>query len=157
MTRPDGNSRLAYVMAACWLAVTVSLASWWLSLGLYSLPQRLHRMFIWEGIAFISLLLAGGVAILVAIRREHRRRQSLETFFLSFTHDLKTSLASVELQAEGLREDWPEGAAPHVARPAASRHGPPPDSARELVVRRPTGRPAPVGTGTRRHRDCQAG
>ena len=67
MTRPDGNSRLAYVMAACWLAVTVSLASWWLSLGLYSLPQRLHRMFISEGIAFISLLLAGGVAILVAI------------------------------------------------------------------------------------------
>ena len=111
MTRPHGNSRLAYVMAACWLAVTVSLASWWLSLGLYSLPQRLHRMFISEGIAFISLLLAGGVAILVAIRREHRRRQSLETFFLSFTHDLKTSLASVELQAEGLREDWPEGAA----------------------------------------------
>ena len=111
MTRPDGNSRLAYVMAACWLAVTVSLASWWLSLGLYSLPQRLHRMFISEGIAFISLLLAGGVAILVAIRREHRRRQSLETFFLSFTHDLKTSLASVELQAEGLREDWPVGAA----------------------------------------------
>jgi len=111
VTRPDGNSRLAYVMAACWLAVTVSLASWWLSLGLYSLPQRLHRMFISEGIAFISLLLAGGVAILVAIRREHRRRQSLETFFLSFTHDLKTSLASVELQAEGLREDWPAGAA----------------------------------------------
>jgi signal transduction histidine kinase len=98
-------------MAACWLAVTVSLASWWLSLGLYSLPPRLHRMFVWEGIAFISLLLAGGVAILIAIRREQRRRQSLETFFLSFTHDLKTSLASVELQAEGLREDWPDGAA----------------------------------------------
>jgi signal transduction histidine kinase len=111
LKRLGENSRLAYVMAACWLAVTVSLASWWLSLGLYSLPQRLHRMFVWEGAAFISLLLAGGLAILVAIRREHRRRQSLETFFLSFTHDLKTSLASVELQAEGLREDWPEGAA----------------------------------------------
>ena len=88
MKRPVGNSRLAYVMAACWLAVTVSLASWWLSLGLYSLPQRLHRMFIWEGAAFICLLLVGGLTILVAIRREHRRRQSLETFFLSFTHDL---------------------------------------------------------------------
>jgi signal transduction histidine kinase len=98
-------------MAACWLAATVSLASWWLSLGLYSLPPRLHRMFVWEGIAFISLLLAGGVVILLAIRRERTRRQSLETFFLSFTHDLKTSLASVQLQAEGLREDWPEGAA----------------------------------------------
>jgi signal transduction histidine kinase len=111
VTRFAGRGRLAYVMAACWLAVTMSLASWWLSLGLYTLPSRLHRMFVWEGVAFISLLMAGGVAILLAIRREHRRRQSLETFFLSFTHDLKTSLASVELQAESLQEDWPEGAA----------------------------------------------
>ena len=149
MTPPHGNSRLAYVMAACWLAVTVSLASWWLSIGLYSLPQRLHRMFISEGIAFISLLLAGGVAILVAIRREHRRRQSLETFFLSFTHDLKTSLASVELQAEGLREDWPEGAG-RTSLDRLLR-----DTVR-LQIRRSTGRPTPVGAGTRRHRDCQA-
>jgi signal transduction histidine kinase len=111
MTKGAGHGRFAYVMAACWLAATVSLASWWLALGLSSLPPRLHRMFVWEGAAFIALLVAGGVAILVAIRRENRRRQSLETFFLSFTHDLKTSLASVELQAEGLREDWPEGAA----------------------------------------------
>jgi hypothetical protein len=94
---PGASGRFAYVLAACWLAITVSLASWWLSLGLSSLPPRLYWMFVWEGIAFISLLLAGGVAILLAIRRERQRRQSLETFFLSFTHDLKTSLASVQL------------------------------------------------------------
>jgi two-component system, OmpR family, sensor histidine kinase QseC len=51
------------------------------------------------------VLVGGGVAILVAIRREDRRRQALEMFFMSFTHDLKTSLASVQVQAEGLRED----------------------------------------------------
>ena len=102
--------RLYYILAVGWLALTVSLASWWLALGLGSLPERLHRMFVWEGIAFIALLLAGGVVIVVAIRREHMRRMSLETFFLSFTHDLKTSLASVGLQAEGLREDWPDEA-----------------------------------------------
>jgi signal transduction histidine kinase len=62
-------------------------------------------MFIWEGAAFIVVLVGGGVAILVAIHREDRRRQALEMFFMSFTHDLKTSLASVQLQAEGLRED----------------------------------------------------
>ena len=105
------RNRLHYVAAVVWLALTVSLASWWLAVGLGSLPERLHRMFVWEGVAFISLLVAGGIAIVVAIRREHLRRQSLETFFLSFTHDLKTALASVGLQAEGLREDWPEGTA----------------------------------------------
>jgi signal transduction histidine kinase len=98
-------------MAVAWLATTVSLASWWLFIGLGSLPPRLHRMFVWEGVAFISLLVLGGIVIVAAIRREHDRRRALETFFLSFTHDLKTSLASVQLQAEGLKEDWPAGAA----------------------------------------------
>jgi signal transduction histidine kinase len=82
---------------------TVSLASWWLNVGL-ELTNR-HTMFLWEGATFIVVLVCGGVAILVAIRREDRRRQALEMFFMSFTHDLKTSLASVQLQAEGLRED----------------------------------------------------
>jgi signal transduction histidine kinase len=109
MTGRSAGNRLHYVIAVIWLGLTVSLASWWLALGLNALPARLHRMFVWEGTAFIVLLLAGGVAIVLAIRREHRRRQALETFFLSFTHDLKTSLASVQLQAEGLREDWPAG------------------------------------------------
>ena len=89
MISMPSRSRWHYAMAVCWLVLTVSLASWWLAIGLMSLPTRLHRMFVWEGAAFISLLVAGGVAIVVAIRREHRRRQALETFFLSFTHDLE--------------------------------------------------------------------
>jgi len=104
------HSRLHYAVAVSWLILTVSLASWWLAVGLSLSPTGLHRMFVWEGAAFIGLLVAGGVAIVLAIRREHMRRQALETFFLSFTHDLKTALARVQLQAEGLREDWPEGA-----------------------------------------------
>jgi len=101
-------SNLPYVVAVIWLVFTVSLASWWLSVGL-TLTNR-HRMFMWEGATFIVMLVAGGVAIVLTIRREHRRRQTVETFFMSFTHDLKTSLSSVQLQAEGLREDWPESA-----------------------------------------------
>jgi signal transduction histidine kinase len=97
-----------YALALAWLIFTVSLASWWLAVGL-SIPG-LHRMFIYEGITLIVMLVAGGAVIVLAIRREHLRRRALETFFMSFTHDLKTSLASVQLQAEGLREDWPEAA-----------------------------------------------
>jgi signal transduction histidine kinase len=101
------RARLHYVMAVVWLVLTVSLAGWWMNIGLSVMSERLHRMFMWEGAAFIALLVAGGIVILVAIRREQQRRESLETFFLSFTHDLKTSLASVQLQAEQLLEDWP--------------------------------------------------
>jgi signal transduction histidine kinase len=97
------RTRVHYIAAVAWLVFTVSLASWWLNVGL-ELTNR-HTMFLWEGATFIVVLLGGGVAILVAIRREDRRRQALEMFFMSFTHDLKTSLASVQLQAEGLRED----------------------------------------------------
>jgi signal transduction histidine kinase len=97
------RTRVHYVAAVAWLVFTVSLASWWLNVGL-ELTNR-HTMFLWEGATFIVVLVCGGVAILVAIRREDRRRQALEMFFMSFTHDLKTSLASVQLQAEGLRED----------------------------------------------------
>ena len=115
MTFPGASSRLHYVIAVVWLILTVSLASWWLAIGLSLAPNgALHRMFVWEGAAFISLLVAGGLVMVFAIRREHLRRQALETFFLSFTHDLKTSLASVQLQAEGLREDWPD-MIPHTA------------------------------------------
>jgi len=103
MATPVPRSRAHYIAAVAWLVFTVSLAAWWLSVGL-TLTNR-HRMFLWEGAAFIVVLVCGGVALLVAIHREDRRRQALEMFFMSFTHDLKTSLASVQLQAEGLRED----------------------------------------------------
>lgn len=97
------RTRVYYAAAAAWLVFTMSLASWWLMVGL-TVAGR-HRMFLWEGGTFIVVLLGGGIAILIAIHREDRRRQALEMFFMSFTHDLKTSLASVQLQAEGLRED----------------------------------------------------
>ena len=118
---PTARMRLHYLIALVWLALTVSLASWWMVVGLRltsGTPEQgtlssadLRRMFIWEGATFIGLLVAGGAAIVVAIRREHRRRLVLETFFMAFTHDLKTALSSVQLQAEGLREDWPANAA----------------------------------------------
>ena len=114
--------RFSYLVAIAWVALTVSLASWWLAVGLNLTQQlddaavvaqpaaSLRRMFIWEGAAFIGLLLGGGIAMVLAIRREHQRRHTLETFFMSFTHDLKTAIASVQLQAEGLLEDWPDRA-----------------------------------------------
>ena len=109
MTLPASRIRLHYTIAAVWLVFMVSMASWWLSLGL-TMTNR-HRMFLWEGGTFLLLLVAGGLVIVLAIRREHARRMALEAFFMSFTHDLKTAIASIQLQAEGLREDWPGGEA----------------------------------------------
>src|SRR5262249_35659005 len=39
-------------------------------------------------------------------RREQKRHAQVEAFFAAFTHDAKTALASLRLQAESLREDF---------------------------------------------------
>lgn len=112
-----------YAAAIGWLVFTVALASWWLIFGLSQArhlgelegPEaaqlgRVTRMLILEGVMLVAMLVAGGVALLVAIRLEQRRRRDMRAFFMAFTHDLKTSLASLRLQAEALREDLPEAA-----------------------------------------------
>lgn len=107
-----------YVLASLWIATTVALAGWWLVFGLSQARQlralggetaaelgRVQRMLVWEGSVLLILLLGGGIALLVAIRREQARRRQLQDFFSLFTHDLRTTLASLQLQAESLQED----------------------------------------------------
>jgi signal transduction histidine kinase len=68
-------------------------------------------MLVLEGTVLVGMLVAGGVALLAAVRFEQRRRRDLRAFFMAFTHDLKTSLSSLRLQAEALREDLPQASA----------------------------------------------
>ena len=131
MTPLQSRHRLHYLVAGAWLALTVSLASWWLIFGLEqarrlrtptaaveaSEVDRVQRMLEWEGLVLIALLVGGGAALLIGIRREHVRQEEVRNFFMSFTHDLKTSLASLQLQAESLQEDLPEVASnPNLER-----------------------------------------
>jgi signal transduction histidine kinase len=114
---------LTYLAATLWLALTLSLATWWLVFGLRQANrvralggpeaerlEHVQRMLVWEGTFLIGLVVAGGVALVIAIRREQLRQRAVQTFFMSFTHDLKTALASLQLQAEVLREDLPAAA-----------------------------------------------
>lgn len=124
------RNRLQYFGAVIWLLLTVTLAAWWMWLGLAQAAQlgalaapeaarleHVQRMIVWEGVTFIGLLVAGGAALVWSIRREQARQHAVEAFFMAFTHDLKTALASLQLQAESLSEDLPEAAAnPNMAR-----------------------------------------
>jgi signal transduction histidine kinase len=128
--RSTAGNRLHYFGAIVWVMLTVSLASWWMLFGLEQARQlgslggpealrleHVQRMFVWEGISFIGLLVAGGAALVVSVRREQARQRAVEAFFMAFTHDLKTALASLQLQAESLSEDLPEAASnPNMAR-----------------------------------------
>lgn len=117
------RSTWQYVAAIIWMVFTVALASWWLIFGLSQARHladlegpggaqvsRVTRMLVLEGVILVGMLVAGGAALLVAIRLEQRRRRELKAFFMAFTHDVKTSLTSLRLQAEALQADLPEAA-----------------------------------------------
>lgn len=105
-------------LAVAWLLLTVSMAVWWMIFGLTQidrlyavLPQMAHSlesqrtMLIWEGVAWIFLLIFGGIWLLTLIFKEKNRHTKVREFFAIFNHELKTSLSSLRLQAECLQEE----------------------------------------------------
>src|SRR5213080_1764191 len=118
MSAERKRSRLVIALVAVWVVFTVTLAGWWLVFGLRQLDlikrltvagapdlHRYYQMLMWEGGILIASLIGGGLALFYYARREQKRHAQVEEFFAAFTHDAKTSLASLRLQAESLKED----------------------------------------------------
>jgi signal transduction histidine kinase len=119
MSKERRPNRLSIVLVALWVIFTVTLTAWWLVFGLRQLDLlnqsnleaagQLHRhyqMLLWEGGILIASLIGGGLALFYFARREQKRHAQVEEFFAAFTHDAKTALASLRLQAESLQEDF---------------------------------------------------
>src|SRR5436309_40580 len=119
MSAERKRSRLVIALVALWVVFTVTLAGWWLVFGLRQLDlikqsnieagkqlERHYQMLMWEGGILIASLIGGGLALFYYARREQKRHAQVEEFFAAFTHDAKTALASLRLQAESLREDF---------------------------------------------------
>jgi signal transduction histidine kinase len=119
MSTERKRSRVAIALVAIWVVFTVTLAGWWLVFGLRQLDlikrltvagapdlHRYYQMLMWEGGILIASLIGGGLALFYYARREQKRHAQVEEFFAAFTHDAKTALASLRLQAESLKEDF---------------------------------------------------
>lgn len=101
--------------SALWLVFTFSLVSWWFILNLRGLPSneaqaqaeinQRNRMYFWEGSTLLLTVLLGGGLLIVLSRREEKRNESLRYFFANFSHDIKTSISRLRLQAEILSEE----------------------------------------------------
>lgn len=116
---PKGSLKIIAVVV--WIAMTTALAGWWFIFALRLIGQspdleRQHRMLVTEGASLFVLLIFGGCALLYSISRENKRAKQIQIFFSSFTHDLKTSLASLRLQAEALEEDLKDAGQPKLLR-----------------------------------------
>ena len=130
MSAERKHSRLAIFLVALWVIFTVTLTAWWLIFGLRQLDlinqsnlenaaqlNRHYQMLLWEGGILITSLIGGGLALFYFAWREQKRHAQVEEFFAAFTHDAKTALASLRLQAESLQEDYASaGANPLLER-----------------------------------------
>ncbi|HEX7416723.1 MAG TPA: HAMP domain-containing sensor histidine kinase [Steroidobacteraceae bacterium] len=119
---PTRKARLVIALAAVWLASLLALGAWW---ALFALRQadriatlergqgllnaaeggqwaRTHQMLWWEGGTFLVLLILLTAVLAWLYSRDHLRTRALQAFFASVTHELKTPLTSIRLQAEAL-------------------------------------------------------
>ncbi len=112
------------ILGLVWITLSISLGFWWMVLGLNQSKQiyelkielkqeneakeflfRQSRMIKLEGSFFILLLIIGGSTLLILTHRENSRILVLKNFFATLTHEMKTPLASLRLQAETLEEE----------------------------------------------------
>ena len=110
-------------LGGAWVLFNLSLAGWWLTYGLrqaeilesiqpahHTELQAQSRMLLSEGIILMLSILLGGLFLLYYIVQEKRGAESIRRFFASFSHELKTSIASFRLQVESFLESAPAGA-----------------------------------------------
>ena len=73
-------------------------------------------MIAWEGSILLVSLMVGGGALFYLVVQTHQQSERLKEFFATFSHDLKTSLTSLRLQAEALQEDFRDQSSPLINR-----------------------------------------
>ena len=107
-----------YALVAIWLLNTLALAGW---LYIFSFRQTqqiaeirnetvaqaaaYHRMLVGESLVLSLCLLGGGFFLGYYIYLDAKRSKKVRSFFLTFSHELKTPLSSLQLQTESLLED----------------------------------------------------
>ncbi|MCX8000875.1 MAG: sensor histidine kinase, partial [Leptospiraceae bacterium] len=106
-----------------WLCLSLSLGIWWTVMGLrhaqdiaileqkISTPsealsklERKSKMIKYEGISFLVLIALGGFTLIAMSFRDEKRNRMIRDFFATISHEMKTPLASLRLQAESLNE-----------------------------------------------------
>jgi signal transduction histidine kinase len=100
-------------LSVLWAFLIFALGAWWLYLilkfskdGLINLPgqAKVLNMIAWEGGTFLVLLILLSATLISYFMKDMKKTKALQAFFAGLTHELKTPLASMRLQAEVLKD-----------------------------------------------------
>lgn len=106
------TSKWFYILTATAGSFVLILGSWWLFLVLKLGSQienlhlqghdqiRLVKMITWEGAAFFAILISFILLIVYFFTQDKKKAISIQAFYASMTHELKTPLASINLEAD---------------------------------------------------------
>lgn len=110
------SNSILFVLSGLVAVLITLLGSWWLYL-LFGLSERLAqlevqtsgpnivRLIKWEGSAFIILLFIIIVSHTILFIKDQKKNRAIHAFFAGLTHELKTPLASIRLQAEVIKDE----------------------------------------------------
>lgn len=109
--------RWFYGLTLVWVMMLLGLGSWWLflvfklhsTLSELNLPElgsqsRFLNMLRWEGSFFFIFLVLLGGSLFIMYFRDMKKSRAMQAFFSSLSHELKTPLASMRLQAEVIKD-----------------------------------------------------
>jgi len=121
---PDRRLKLLTLIQILWAGMLIVLAIWWGTvllkqsdeiaklqnqLGIPSAQtqgrlERTERMVTGESGTFVLLILITNAVLVFFYVRDSRRSRSIQAFFASLTHEFRTPLTSIKLQAEALKD-----------------------------------------------------
>ncbi len=106
------SSRVRTFLSLLWLIFTLSLVTWWFIFALRNLntedlteSSKHYKMLFYEGSTLLVSIFLGGIVLIGLSYRDDRRHQKLKIFFSNFTHEIKTSITRIRLQADILLEE----------------------------------------------------
>jgi signal transduction histidine kinase len=99
------------ILSLLWVLFTFTLIGWWmvyLSSQSDFQVQSHKNMFLWEGSILLVAVGMGGLSLILLTIRDEARFNRLRLFFSTFSHDIKTSISRLRLQADVLEEEMGE-------------------------------------------------
>ena len=107
----NNSSKLLFTLSLLWSVVLLLIGAWWVYIMInvdtflsHAERPRITKMLAWEGGSFLVLLMLLSISLLILYLKDQNKTKSLQAFFASLTHELKTPLASIRLQGEVINE-----------------------------------------------------